>query len=588
MACQTVKGSPAAEPGLFGERQWFFPILTKGGLMRLLNTKRIGWFFALVFTLILLPHIGFGKPDAVPGEVLVQFKSAPSSGEISLAEKRLGMSGQSLQRVQSALVTQQGLMSMGRIEALHTARVKVPQGMTEEEAVKKLAASPLVQYCGLNYILKPLALPNDPLYQQGYQWWVTAIGADKVVDQNLLPNGSPVIIAILDTGVCLQHEDLLGRFVAGTDFFSPGGNGDVPHDDANFSLHGTHVAGIAAAWTNNGIGIAGTASAANVRIMPVRVMNDNGGSVFVISQGILWAVDHGARVLNMSLGEPYPDTLIAEAIQYAHERSCVVVAAAGNSALDYGGVPPVLNPASYPAADPYVIAVAACDINGYRAPYSSYNDYVDVAAPGGYNTSTPATAILSTIPAFSSNHQLYSTYAYGSGTSMAAPIVAGTAAMLLVQNPNLTPDEVENIITSTADKTGSLAASGQVRDVYLGYGRVDLYKALQHFTYVPQNQGYSKAYNYPNPFNPHQGEMTHIVAPLATTDTAATIKVKIYDIAGHLAYSSEVAAGEILAGKSINWNGRNDRGDLAANGVYPFVITVNGRTYTNKIAVVNQ
>ncbi len=587
MACQTVKGSPAAEPGLFGERQWFFPILTKGGLMRLLNTKRIGWFFALVFTLILLPHIGFGKPDAVPGEVLVQFKSAPSSGEISLAEKRLGMSGQSLQRVQSALVTQQGLMSMGRIEALHTARVKVPQGMTEEEAVKKLVASPLVRYCGPNYLRKAYALPNDPLYQQGYQWWVTAIGADKVVDQNLLPTGAPVIIAILDSGIYLEHVDLAGRFVAGTDFVTSGGNGDVPVND--FSMHGTHVAGIAAAWTNNGIGIAGTATVANVRIMPVRVLDSDGkGKDSDICEGILWAVDHGARVLNMSFGGTQDDPVMREAILYAHEHACVVVAAAGNGAMNYGGDPLVLNPVSYPAADPDVIAVAACDINGYRAPYSSYNDYVDVAAPGGYNTSTPATAILSTIPAFSSNHQLYSTYAYGSGTSMAAPIVAGTAAMLLAQNPNLTPDEVENIITSTADKTGSLAASGQDRDVYLGFGRVDLYKALQHFTYVPQNQGYSKAYNYPNPFNPHQGEITHIVAPLASADTAATIKVKIYDIAGHLAYSSEVAAGEILAGKSINWNGRNDRGDLAANGVYPFVITVNGRTYTNKIAVVNQ
>jgi subtilisin family serine protease len=532
---------------------------------------------------LLFPLAGFSQtPAAAPGEILVLFKSRVSAEDAAKEAQRLGLTGQPVRSLQSGLIRQEGLFSASRIEQLQAERIKIPQGMTQEDAMARLQKSPLVRACSLNHYRHahaPLAKPNDFYYQQGYQWWLQDVGADRVIAENILPSGSPMTIAILDTGTDLNHPDLIDKLVPGMTFTPGGGVGDET------SLqHGTHTAGIAAASTNNFTGIAGTAGVAWIKIMPVKVLYDSGngeasGYDYDISRGMVWAVDNGARVLNLSLGGPYDDPVEDEAVQYAYNHRCVVVASAGNDGLD-------TNLVSYPASYSHVIAVAACDTTGARSLYSTYNDNVDIAAPGGYYISTTATTILSTIP-----HTYPPGYGVMQGTSMAAPIVSGAAAMLLSQNPNLSPEDVENILETTAEKTGSLKDSGRNWDNQLGWGRVNVYRALtrgKNSVFSPASSSGRLSYNFPNPFNPARGEITNIVIPLAASDLPSAVRIRIYDAAGHLAKTLTLNASELWPGRAVPWDGRNEKGDRVANGVYPYALELNGTTYTNKIAVNNQ
>jgi subtilisin family serine protease len=215
--------------------------------------------------------------------------------------------------------------------------------------------------------------------------------------------GGSVKVAVIDTGVRGDHEDLQGAVLSGRDYVQPGGDGRVDPGG-----HGTHVAGIVAARVNNGRGIAGAAPKA--RILPVRVLDGNGaGHASNVVDGIIWAADQGAKVINLSLGTGSPFEPFRTAIQYARSKGAVVVVAAGNSALT--GNQPV-----YPAAYPEAIAVGAVDRQLRRAPYSNYGSYVDLAAPGD--------AIVSTYGSGSK------AYAWASGTSMATPYGRGQAPRL--------------------------------------------------------------------------------------------------------------------------------------------------------------
>jgi subtilisin family serine protease len=169
---------------------------------------------------------------------------------------------------------------------------------------------------------------------------------------------------------------------------------------------------------------------------------------------------------------------------------------------------------------------------------------------------------------------------------MATPAVAGIAALLFAQNPARQPEEIENILATTADKTGSDAyANGW--NPYQGWGRVNAYRALTlSSTYVPRSGGRA-SYNYPNPFRPAFGETTYVVVPLAAGQTAKSVNLKIYDSIGHLVRNQDVSAGQVYPGALISWNGRNDRGDAVANGVYPYRLEIDGTVYANKIAVKN-
>jgi subtilisin family serine protease len=246
--------------------------------------------------------------------------------------------------------------------------------------------------------------------------------------------GSGVIVAVVDTGIAAGHQDLAGSVIAGTDLASdaasvdPGRNGMVDP-----GAHGTHVAGIIAAHANNNIGISGAAPGA--WLMPVRVLDAHGtGTASTLAEGIIWAADHGARVINVSVGGG-PSSGEQLAIQYAMSKKAVVVAAAGN-AKEHG------NPPTYPAAYPEAIAVASVNSSLQHSPFSNTGAYVDIAAPGEM--------ILSTYGGSKAND-----YAWMSGTSMATPYVSAAAALVIGAKPSLSAVEVSHALRATATALGS-------------------------------------------------------------------------------------------------------------------------------------
>lgn len=250
--------------------------------------------------------------------------------------------------------------------------------------------------------------------------------------------GVGVVVAVVDTGVQASHPDLSGRVLQGYDFVGR----DTNADDANG--HGTHVAGIIAANTYNSIGIAGMTKSA--KVLPVRVLDAVGeGTDANVASGITWAANHGADVINLSLAGPKSSAESA-AVSYAISQGVVVVAAAGNDGCG------LLTPASYPAADDGVIGVAAVTRTRSIASYSSCGSWVDVAAPGG-DGATDAGGIYSTYRG--------SSYASLSGTSMATPYAAATAALAVEEiGPGWTPAGVAQVLTETATDLGATGRDG--------------------------------------------------------------------------------------------------------------------------------
>ncbi|HEV7524150.1 MAG TPA: S8 family peptidase [Acidimicrobiia bacterium] len=302
-----------------------------------------------------------------------------------------------------------------------------------------------------------LATATDPMRSQ--QWALNQTSFEKAWSAS---RGAGVTVAVIDTGVDAAHQDLGSVVLPGIDYVDPGRDGRYDPDG-----HGTHVAGIIAAKVDNGLGIAGAAP--GVRILPVRVLDANGSGVSSnVVAGIIWASDHGARVISMSLGGgPSPGMQIA--MQYALKKGVVVLAAAGNSGASG-------NAAVYPAAYPEAIAVGAFDENLRRASFSNTGSYVDVLAPG--------TNILSTWSSSSSS------YAVASGTSMATPYASAEAALIIAENRSLSPAAVTSILESTARDAGP----GGVDPEY-GHGLINPGAAV--LAAIPRPAGYgSKGHGY--------------------------------------------------------------------------------------------
>lgn len=306
------------------------------------------------------------------------------------------------------------------------------------------------------------AKPNDPGAKDQYH--LNKINAFTAWNYS---RGQNVVVAVLDTGVDLAHPDLKGNLVAGYDAISKKG---APKD---MNGHGTHVAGVIAAVTDNRLGVAGVAPGA--KIMPIKVLGENGGGdLGSIIDGIQWATDHGAQVINMSLGGPIESPSWAAAVKYAAKKNVVVVAAMGNE-RDQG------NPKNQPAATPGVIAVGATDPQDRITEFSSYGEWISVSAPGYAIKSTFPTYACETYKAYKQNPEFFPPetkiglrYASVSGTSQASPVVAGIVALLKAQNPHLTPAQTRQILMSTAVDLGRKGF-----DEDFGAGRVDALKALQ-------------------------------------------------------------------------------------------------------------
>jgi subtilisin family serine protease len=301
----------------------------------------------------------------------------------------------------------------------------------------------IIAYIEIDAVVSGDLVVNDPGYadsSQGYgQHLLEAASA-----WNITKGSSDIVIAIVDSGINPQHPEFTGRIVPGYDFIN---DDNDPTDDHG---HGTHVAGIAAAGLN-GIGTVGVCP--ECKLMPIKVLNKrNGGTWGTVSKGILFATDHGADVINLSLGATITSTTLISSVQYALDHNVVVIAAAGNMA---SSVP------FYPAAVPGVIGVSGTDNKDEYWNISNYGDFVHVSAPG--------------VNIYSTYYDLASTsgYTYMSGTSMASPFVSGLAGLLLSLRPELTIEEVTDLMARSALDLGDAG-----RDPLYGYGRVDAYHAL--------------------------------------------------------------------------------------------------------------
>ena len=292
--------------------------------------------------------------------------------------------------------------------------------------------------------------PNDPLMR--LQWGlrqVNAFDAWRIEDARR----SDVLVGIIDSGIDATHPDLKGQFVEGFDFLEHDAD---PYDDNG---HGTHVSGIVAARTDNGRGVAGLAP--GVKVIPMKACFSQGNcDSFAVLAGVVDAVRRGAAVINLSLGGAGGCSSIEQFVfDWVYDQGTTTIVAAGNSAKDG-------NPTISPANCDHTFAVGAIDERRQIAPFSSFGDYVDLAAPGVH--------VWSTMPPLVTLLSPHSGYFPGSGTSMAAPFVAASAALLVAQDPETTPDAIVDALVASARDAGPKG-----RDDKYGHGLLDARTALK-------------------------------------------------------------------------------------------------------------
>ncbi|MBX3223133.1 MAG: peptidase S8 [Labilithrix sp.] len=352
-----------------------------------------------------------GIGDVIPGEIVVDVKDDLSESEIRALADEFHIT----LRDNSPGVKDDGNVEIADVPADRVA-----------ELVARLAADPRVEAAEPAGIARILWTPNDPKY--GEQWHMKRAGAESAWEYAC---GQGVTVSVVDTGIACYDADgfMKGTDLAGTSCvagYNFVGKNEIAADDQG---HGTHVAGTIAQTTNNGVGVAGLAHCA--KLMPVKVLSARGwGTMADVAEGIRWSADHGAQVVNLSLGAPMKSKVVENAVNYALKKGVVVVAAAGNSGRSVG----------WPAAYPGVIAVSATDKNDSIAWFSSRGPQVAIGAPGvGVTQQTICEA----------GKNKCEQWGVFNGTSMASPHVAGAAALLVGQGIT-NPDSVRSILQATA------------------------------------------------------------------------------------------------------------------------------------------
>ncbi|MFZ5569453.1 MAG: S8 family serine peptidase [Thermodesulfobacteriota bacterium] len=433
------------------------------------------------------------------------------------------------------------------VQDLQTAGFELAPEITAKlatiERIKGLRKEPGVEFAEPNRIRRPVLTPNDRFYSQ--QWDFPAI---QVPDAWDIADGSGVIVAVIDSGVYLLHEDLSPQLVAGYDFVSdPAASGDGDGIDGNpddpgdsdtigsSTFHGTHVAGTIAARTNNTVGVAGIAFGA--KIMPLRALGPAGGTDADIAQCIYYSAglanisgtvpSQRADIINMSLGGPGASQTLREAINAARNAGLIVIAAAGNNNSDEF---------FSPADEEGVIAVSAVGQNGTKASYSNYGPHIDVAAPGGDFTNDPG--ILSTSAKDGGTGLRASAYKALQGTSMAAPHMAGVAALMKSVHPAMTPAELDALLAENNPDlkiTNDIGAAG--RDDLYGYGLIDALRAVSAAQRLGGGEGVP-GYLSLNPSTYDFGVTNELVVTVSTSDDAIRV-VQVVENASWLSVTTQ-------------------------------------------------
>jgi len=387
---------------------------------------------------------------AMPGEFIVRMKPGAS------AAAALSQGGLRSMNMQAEPI---GNPALGISLVRSAAGLRAANAGADQQTLASLRSNPAVLYAEPNMIVKlnlpaatepapretaPQAFPNDPMFEKQYAHQRMQSQKGWEVEQG----NKDFILAIVDTGVDMKHPDLAAKMLPGYNTVD-----DNPNvEDGNG--HGTHCAGIAAAITNNGAGVAGVAP--NVKILPVQVLSKEGyGSYESVANGIIWAADHGAKVISMSLGGPSNSAVITDAVKHALAKDAMLIAASGNDGN---------SSISYPAGVAGVMAVGASDSTDKIARFSQFGKHLSVSAPG--------VNILATFPTYPTDMPGVN-YGSISGTSMATPAVSGLAALVRSKYPQLNAAQVKAHIEATADDTGTPGF-----DLYHGHGRINVFKAV--------------------------------------------------------------------------------------------------------------
>lgn len=325
-----------------------------------------------------------------------------------------------------------GGRAVDRLEKLNVHIVQVPP-QAEEKVAAALARNPHIDFVEKDLLLDVAqTLPDDPYFANA--WHLPVLQAPQAWQSS---RGANITVAILDSGIDAGHPDLQGKFVAGWNTASNSG------DTSPLTGHGTQAAGVVAALSDNALGV--TSVAGQAMLMPVRVTDNSDGMAATssIANGLIWAVDHGAKVANISYAGVLGSTTIANAAQYMVNQGGVVVCSAGNTGADPGY-----------SNSPVMISVSATTETDEKASWSSYGNYIDVAAPG--------------VKLWTTNSG--GGYVAVSGTSFSSPVAAGVVALIMASNPDLSPMEVAAVLENSADDIGD--------NYFYGSGRVNAAAAV--------------------------------------------------------------------------------------------------------------
>ncbi|MHC4676211.1 MAG: Ig-like domain-containing protein [Planctomycetota bacterium] len=361
-------------------------------------------------------------PDFVPGRLLVKFKPGVNP------------------KGEQAVLAAKNARRVGSIPQIGVRIIELPENANEKAHLAVFRGRREVEFAELDQVCVPALVPNDPWYNHHItpEWHLPRIGAPAAWD--ITTGRNDVIIAILDTGIDNSHPELTAKMVSGWNVRN--GNSDT----SDINGHGTRVAGTASAISNNNTLIASVAW--GCKIMPIVVTDMYGySSSTFLANGLIWSADHGAQVANMSLSMLHSSTLTSAA-QYFQDKGGVVIMSAGNS--------PIFDPQP---DNPYILTISATDLDDQVASWSTTGNCIDLGAPG--------------VRIITIQHFDHSIVGSSSGTSHSAPIVAGVAALVISANPNLTGQEVQEIIKQSADDLGSAGW-----DPGYGWGRVNAAQAV--------------------------------------------------------------------------------------------------------------